>query len=237
MQIKTNLEGFSAAAEEFITDQYPFMLSKAFNDALSFARRSTIDAMMDGGIKGGPTRFTVQGLKMLATDKNRLFGAVYFEARRDYMREIMHGGTKKPNGKRLVEPAAQDHSNLTQKGNFRRNYVNQMMAYANAQQGAQWSLINGRRRNRVGSHRIQLGKSKHKQTLGIWDWSKVSTKTGRAPKLLVYLGRTQRDQRKTFDGPAIARSAFEDRMPKAFSSAFEFAMKSSIKRSLTRLSR
>lgn len=238
MIIKHNLKGLEEGMREFANKQLPFIMSRSFNDALFPTRQQVQKVMANPSgrsvIKGGATGFTKSRLRYKKSHKNDLHVALYFTEDASYMKELMYGGTRraKNSDKVIKEPASGDYGNLNKFGNFGKAYTDKLFALARAgmatreQRSLGYSV--GKLKKRKGGS-IVFGESKG-GTYGIWDWGQISTKTGNRPKLLMYLGRKERDQKPTaIKLPDISRNIFETRVRKVMPRYIQKSMEDSFK--------
>lgn len=230
MELTHNFEGLSDALKDLASSQIPFAISKTMNDSLYATRREVIRYMDSGIIEGGATRFTKQGMLWQKSYKNRLAVMLWFADNRSYMGTLMEGGVKEKGGRKLAEPAKGNFKKLNRYGNFPRNYIKNLMTQANVARKAQWSKTYGPKKSRtqVGAKGIQLGASKG-GTYGLWQWKKGK------PTLLVYMGRTSYQQRKTFDGRTVAQDYFAMDFNRNYSETFGKAVESTFRRRLAKL--
>ena len=193
-------------------------MSKTMNQALSSAKKAVMNSM-DKEMDGGATRFTKQGMKVVWTKKRNLSGGLYFKSDRDYMQEIMHGGTKKARNKKIPEPVlanAKNKSELNKFGNIPRSLYKR-------------AADKGDKKYFMG---IPRGRPQNDQYRGIWRRKGKGGyyKNGKARgtiNMVVSLDRASRTQRPTFPGPAIALKAYEKAMKRKFRANLVDAIKSS----------
>ena len=206
--------------EEIVRNQVPFATSLAMNRTLTTTRQH-IKSAMDDHIEGGPTPFTRSGMRVYATSKYNLHGAIAFttlggdnEKSRYYMKELMYSGKKKPRRDRIPEPVIKNMKKfapryLTPRGNIRRDFYTQARAKGNKQ------------------YFIGIPKPGKKQwagndnLVGIWRRDPESGKLN----MMVSLKRTSRQQRKTFPAPELARKFYDDNFPKEMREAFVEAIR------------
>lgn len=193
---REKLEKLNKTLDEFAGGQIAFATSLAMNKGLNAARKEVVNYMDRGGIEGGAHRWTRQGMKVYNTKKRDLSGSLVFKSDREYMQEILHGGTKFARNKRLPEPI---NAPLTKEGNFRRNWQQRALEQKNT----------------------YIGKSKAgNKTL----FRRPRGKKG-APVALVSYERPKRPQRATFKrAPDHARRAFDRYVKANFGQMLDKAM-------------
>lgn len=235
------MDGLSEAFREHITEQLPFAMSKSMNDSL-YPTRVAVQKVMANPravIQGGATGFTKSRLRYQKSTKYDQNIIIYFKDEAAFMQEIMYGGTKTNKGRKLREPAKDDFSNLNKYGNFGKAYTEKLFNLAAVQRGAPWQSTSGKNfktKINKGSGGIAFGTSKG-GTFGIWDWSKISKKTGRKPKLLMYLGRKERSQKPTAQRlPDLTLTIFETHFRRAIARNIAAATKSSFERKMRKIS-
>jgi len=218
------LEGF---LKELVEEQSPFALSLTMRKAQHHANDSIRESMMMGGIKGGPTSFTLRGMRNNFPTKQNLVSEMFYPPSHSYMREIIYGGTKRARNQRLPEPIlATIGKDLTGKGNISRRIFKS------------GKLVEGNKSKRyfIG---VPKGFPNTPGNRGIW---RRDGKTGYEgdPKLrkargritqIVNLGRPAREQKITFPANRIAEEAYAVGITRNFS----FAMKRAIETAKLRL--
>jgi hypothetical protein len=194
---RDQLERLGKTLEELTESQIAFATSITMNKGLTAARNAVVQYMDRGGIEGGAHRWTRQGMKAYQTKKRDLSGSLVFKSDREYMQEILHGGTKFARNKRLPEPI---NAPLTKEGNFRRNWQQRAIEQKNT----------------------YLGKSKAgNKTL----FRRPRGKKG-SPVALVSYERPKRPQRATFKrAPEYAAKAFNSYVRNNFGKMLREAMK------------
>lgn len=200
--------------------QANFATQRSINDGL-FRAHAAVKSSMKQYIEGGPIQFTERGMRVKKAGLRNLYGKVYFQENRFYMREIIFGGQKEARNKKIPEPGNRNFGALTAKGNYRRNYLNKLFKSAGyTDQGAEGTIYG--KPKRKGAPGISIGKSKNGVN-GIWEWQGKGE--SRKPKLLVALERPNRPQRVTFPANKIAHKAFQ----REFSQSFKKNLKKAIK--------
>lgn len=214
--IKLEIKGDSLdeTMKKLIDDQAPFAYSLAMNLAQKETNAKIKQEMVQGGIEGGPTRFTLHGLRNKWSRKGDLHSIIYFPENRSYMREIIYGGVKKARNKRLPEPILENiGGHITAKGNIKRSLYN--------------SIRKGSKRYFVG---VPRGFPNSPGNRGIWERiGKTGYKKGKPRgkiKQIVNLGRPQRQQRITFPADEIAIKQFKTGIAKNFPTAMKRAIES-----------
>ena len=222
IDIKYDFTNTSENFQRLFREQLPFAQSVAMNRTLN-ATRDHIKEVMDQHIEGGPTGFTRRGMRVYATSKFDLNGAITFttaggdmEKSRYYMKELMYSGKKKPRRNRLPEPVIKNMkkfapSFFTPQGNIKRNFYRMARGKGN---GVYFIGI------------PKAGKAAWKgndNLLGVWRRDKESGKLN----LLVSLKRRSRMQRMTFNAPTMARDFYENRFPFEYRQALREAIETS----------
>ena len=238
MAIRIDLGDMPDMLRDMATKQIPFVTSLTTNRALS-ATRKTIHKVMDAGeIEGGLTPFTRKQLQMNFTRKNDLRGSLYFSKKAFYMKELIDGGVKKgKEGRTIPEPDKKNPPSfkvLTDKGNLRKNYIQNAMRLAGTPSNAQWqrvSFAKGKTKPGTvtkGAQGYQIGASRN-GTYGLWRWT--GKKGARKPELIMYLSRKSRQQRPTFGNARdIAQESFTGYVEQNFVKNFGDAMRDTINR-------
>lgn len=219
MPVKISLDKLPEAIRNLAESQIPFATSLTLNRAMQAGINGVKDAMDRGGIEGGPVRFTKQGMSYVATSKRDLRGAIYFKSDREYMREIIFGGTKQGrNGSRIPEPNKKSKiKTVNKRGNYPRNWLQQRMMIAAAKVDTSFQAPT-LRKGMKGSD-FGLGKTKSGK-FGLFKY--VGKGKSRKPQLLVYLTRNSRRQRATFpQAPDVAREHFFNSFDRNFQVNFK----------------
>ena len=200
---------------KILTDQIPFATSLAMNKTLTKTRQHIKEAM-DDHIEGGPTPFTRSGMRVYATNKNNLRGAIAFttlggdsEKSRFYMKELMYSGNKRARRDRIPEPVIKNMKKfapryLTPRGNIRRDFYSLARAKGNKQYFI--GIPKPGKKQWAGNRHL----------LGIWRRDSASGKLN----MMVSLSKTNRQQRKTFPAPDLARKFYDDNFPLEMREAF-----------------
>ncbi len=211
------LEGF---LKELVEEQSPFALSLTMRKAQHHANDTIRDSMMMGGIKGGPTSFTLRGLRNNFPTKDNLESHIFYPPSHSYMREIIYGGTKRAKNQRLPEPIMDNiGKDLTGKGNISRRVFKS------------GNLVGGNKSKRyfiggpkgVPNTPGNRGVGRRDGKSGYEGDAKNRKARGRIVQI-VNLGRSAREQRITFPANRIAMEAYRTGISRNFS----FAMKRAI---------
>lgn len=197
----SGVEGF---LKELAEDQAPFALSLTMNRAQKQANEFLKRSMVTGQIKGGPTAFTLRGLRNRWPTKTDFTSEVYFAPDRSYMREIIYGGRKLAKNKRIPEPMTKKiGKDLTAKGNISRRVFKA------------GNLVEGQSNKRyfIG---VPKGRPDTPKNRGIWrrdgkggyEGKKEERRARGRLVQIVRLSRSSRNQRITFPADKIAMRAY-----------------------------
>ena len=219
MPVQIQLDKLPEAIRNLAESQIPFATSLTMNRAFQHGINGVKTAMDQGGIEGGPVRFTKQGVSYIASSKRSLRGAIYFKGDREYMREVIFGGTRRGRGNsRIPEPNKKSKvKTVNKRGNYPRNWLQQRMMIAAAKADTNFpapSLRKGMKGSDFGLGRTKRGK------FGLFKF--VGKGKSRKPKLLVYLSRKSRRQRATFpQAPDVAQENFMQSFDRNFGPNFQ----------------
>lgn len=221
IDIKYDFTKTSKDLDEILKNQIPFATSLGMNRTLTKTRQH-IKEQMDQYIEGGPTPFTRSGMRLYATHKNDLVGAITFttlngdpEKDRGYMKELMYSGNKKARNEYLPEPVIKNMKKFaptffTARGNVKRSFYKLARAKGNKKYFI--GIPRAGKKEWAGDHNL----------IGIWRRDAASGKLN----MMVSLKRKSRQQRKTFPAPRLAREFYNENFPAEMRIAFIEALSS-----------
>lgn len=199
MRFSLNFDKMGEAFTELAKSQHQYAMSRLLNDGLYHVHKMNkayMNSGVKGAIKGGPERYTNNAFRVKKGSKYNLRGTVYIQGGREYLDELLEGGTRFARNNKIPTPDSKQYNKvLNKRGNFRKNWLQNAMTEAMTARGANWT-------------RLEQGRSKRKSMRGspnnyfIQKFKNGTTvlkqrKAGEAIALVWFKDKS-RKQRKTF---------------------------------------